>query len=103
MEMGFDDRYFSSDGLYGHGAYFADNPLKSHQYTKKSEVDRTCKMFYCRVTLGQSFDIKVTDRSLVAAPKNYHSVCGLANPSMPEYIVYRNAQALPYILITYTA
>lgn len=121
MSMGFDDRYFSKNGLYGklsvncvfiaflsifragHGAYFADQPIKSHQYATASEIDPIHKMFYCKVTLGQIFDKQTSDNSLVSAPEHYHSVRGLANPAMKEYIVYRNSQAVPYLLITYTA
>lgn len=32
-EFGFDTRYFNDSGLYGKGAYFADDPKKSHNYT----------------------------------------------------------------------
>jgi hypothetical protein len=32
-DYGFDDRYFSASGRWGHGAYFADDPRKSHSYT----------------------------------------------------------------------
>ncbi|CAF3699328.1 unnamed protein product [Rotaria sp. Silwood1] len=103
MTMGFDDRYFSKNGLYGHGAYFADKPIKSHQYTRASETDTSLKMFYSQVTLGQIFDKPTTDSSLVSAPEHYHSVRGLANADVIEYIVYRSSQAVPYLLITYQA
>ena len=89
--------------IIGHGAYFADKPIKSHQYTKTSQTDTNRKMFYSLVTLGQIFDKPTTDNSLVAAPIDYHSVRGLANADMIEYIVYRSSQAMPHLLITYQA
>ncbi|CAF1115266.1 unnamed protein product, partial [Adineta ricciae] len=101
MEKGFDARYFSSSGLYGRGAYFADKTTKSHQYTRASLTDSNRKMFYCLVTLGEICNRSTTDDSLSSPPEHYHSICGMANPSAVEYIVYQSAQAIPFLLITY--
>ncbi|CAF3030613.1 unnamed protein product, partial [Rotaria sp. Silwood2] len=45
-EDGYDDRYFNTGGLYGHGAYFADDPQKSHNYTSVDPNNETYIMFY---------------------------------------------------------
>ncbi|CAF1313811.1 unnamed protein product [Adineta ricciae] len=101
-EDGYDDRYFSKDGLYGHGAYFADNPQKSHGYTDVNPTDGTRVMFYNKVLLGESKVLTTTDKTLVSAPLGFHSIIG-KHSTMTEYIVYRYGQALPYLKIVYKA
>ncbi|CAF1174161.1 unnamed protein product [Adineta ricciae] len=101
-EDGYDDRYFSKDGLYGHGAYFADNPQKSHGYTDANPNDGTRVMFYNKVLLGESKVLTATDKTLVSAPLGFHSIIG-KHSTMTEYIVYRYGQALPYLKIVYKA
>ena len=83
----------------GHGAYFADDPLKSHGYTDKTS--RTRVMYYNKVLLGESMVLNAPDSKLVCAPKNYHSIIGKHN-DRTEYIVYRYGQALPCLKIVYT-
>ncbi|CAF3996940.1 unnamed protein product [Rotaria sordida] len=101
MEKGYDNRYFSTFGLYGRGAYFADNPAKSHDYTKLSNYSGTSRIiFYNKVVLGIPEILNTTDTTRMAAKVDHHSVQGTANP-MTEYIVYTNAQALPFLKITY--
>lgn len=99
-DHGFDDRYFSTKGRWGHGAYFADNPKKSHKYAHSDPNDQTRVIFYAKVLLGIP-SIKTTDdKTLVSAPPDYHSVQGTGG-AYEEYIVYRYGQALPYLKITY--
>ncbi len=86
----------------GRGAYFADNPLKSHDYTAADTTDNTRVIFYNKVTLGNSHILTAADNSLVSAPTGFHSVIGKHSPRT-EYIIYRYCQALPYLKITYTA
>ena len=89
--------------IIGRGAYFADNPSKSHSYTKSSSTSTygtTRIMFYTKVTLGIPDILTATNSSLAAPTVGHHSVQGAAN-SMTEYIVYTNTQALPYLKITY--
>ncbi|CAF1091140.1 unnamed protein product [Adineta ricciae] len=93
---GYDDRFFNTGG---HGAYFADDPLKSHNYTDKTSKTRV--MYYNKVLLGESMVLNEPDKNLVCAPKNYHSIIGKHN-QMTEYIIYRYGQALPCLKIVYT-
>jgi hypothetical protein len=89
----------------GRGAYFADDPRKSHVYTLPNTTTNRRVIFYNKVVLGiESVENKVQDEDdpLVAAPVDHHSVHGLAF-AYHEYIVYRYGQALPYLKITYTA
>ncbi|CAF3609413.1 unnamed protein product [Rotaria socialis] len=97
---GFDDRYFSPTGNWGHGAYFADDPKKSHGYTAADTTDQTHVMYYCKVVLGVESKQTATNQQLVSAPKDTHSVVGTLG-GFTEYIVYRYGQALPYMKITY--
>lgn len=84
----------------GHGAYFADNPVKSHGYTTIDATDGTRVMFYNKVCLGKSHILTTTNSALVSAPVGFHSVIGKHN-NLTEYIVYRYGQALPYLKIVY--
>jgi hypothetical protein len=122
VEDGFDDRFFNSDGMYGkyrdssilqipmsislchlgHGAYFADNPLKSHDFTAPDPTTKTRVMFYNKVALGNPHELTEADNSLVSAPKGFHSIIAKHSPRT-EYIIYRYGQALPYLKITYKA
>ena len=87
--------------MLGHGAYFADNPQKSHNYTAPGSSNKRV-MFYNKVVLGNQWELKAADNSLVSAPIGYHSVVG-RHSHLTEYIIYRYGQALPYLKITYTA
>ncbi|CAF0873800.1 unnamed protein product [Adineta ricciae] len=102
LENGFDDRFFSSAGAWGAGAYFADDPRKSHNYTKPEGSDQTRVMFYNKVALGKESIEAKTKNDLAAAPKGCHSVRG-TEFKYTEYIVYRFGQALPYLRIIYKA
>ena len=84
----------------GAGAYFADDPTKSHDYTVAEGPKQTRVMFYNKVTLGKESVQGQSNKQLVAAPKDFHSVRGTAF-SRTEYIVYRFGQALPYLKVTY--
>jgi hypothetical protein len=91
--------------LLGHGAYFADNPLVSHDYTAPDPKDQTRIMYYNKVTLGNESVLQALNQELMSAPKGYHSTHGQypGNTVSDEYIVYRYGQALPYLKITYKA
>lgn len=99
-DYGFDDRYFSAGGKWGHGAYFADNPKKSDAYTIPDPTDQTKVIFYAKVLLGIQSVQNAANTTLASAPVNHHSVHGTGG-SYEEYIVYRFGQALPYLKITY--
>ncbi|CAM4754598.1 unnamed protein product [Rotaria magnacalcarata] len=83
-----------------HGAYFADDPKKSHGYTAAAPTDQTHVMYYCKVVLGVESRQTTTNQQLASAPKDTHSVIGTLG-GFTEYIVYRYGQALPYMKITY--
>ncbi|UJR07847.1 hypothetical protein I4U23_012130 [Adineta vaga] len=100
-EDGYDDRFFNTSGLYGHGAYFADDPQKSHGYTSVDSSNNTHVMFYNKVILGVPSILTTTNNTLVSAPKGSHSVIG-KHTTQTEYIIYRYGQALPYLKIVYT-
>ncbi len=84
----------------GHGAYFADDPSKSHQYTTPDANNGTRVMYYTKVLLGKASILNETNPALVSAPKDFHSVIG-KHSSMTEYMIYRYGQALPYLKIIY--
>ena len=86
--------------LSGHGAYFADNPQKSHQYTNADINNQTRVIFYSKVLLGIPSVQNTDDPKLTSAPIKCHSVQGTGEQH-EEYIVYRYGQALPYLKITY--
>ncbi len=83
----------------GAGAYFADDPRKSHGFTAAEGANQTHVMFYNKVTLGRE-SVQGQKNNLVAAPRDFHSVRGTAF-HYTEYIVYRFGQALPYLKVTY--
>jgi hypothetical protein len=57
-------------------------------------------MFYNKVILGVPEILSTIDTTRMATKVGYHSIQGTAHP-MTEYIVYTNAQALPFLKITY--
>ncbi|CAF2062912.1 unnamed protein product [Rotaria magnacalcarata] len=103
LENGFDDRYFNIKGNYGHGAYLADDPSKSHEFT--SLDDDVQIMLYCKAIMGNIDVIKGElngDKAKASASIGYHSTKGLPGAGLPaEYIVYRNTQIMPHLKITY--
>jgi hypothetical protein len=84
----------------GHGAYFADDPRKSHGYTHPDPTNQTRVIFYAKVLLGIPSIQTTNNAALTSAPVDCHSVQG-SGGEYEEYIVYRYGQALPYIKITY--
>lgn len=98
-DNGFDDRFFNSSGAWGHGAYFADDVRKSHNYTDNKTSTRV--IFWVKVLLGNQEILNQPNQSLVSPSKGYHSVKGTAF-TYSEYIVYRYGQAKPYMKISYS-
>lgn len=99
MDSGFDNRYWSSSGNHGHGAYFADDPAKSNQYAK---VTGERAMFWCKVLLGRPETVNTTNTSRKCPIKDCHSVIYDSPGSFKEYMVYRYGQVKPYVLIRYS-
>ncbi|CAF2546861.1 unnamed protein product [Rotaria sp. Silwood2] len=100
-EDGFDDRFFNINGAWGHGAYFADDARKSHNYTNPAAEDGSRVIFYNKVLLGNESIYSTVDNSLISAPIGHHSVRGTGF-TYKEYIVYRYGQARPYLKIIYS-
>ena len=98
-------------GMFGKGLYFADTPLKSLQYTGISWGWRY--MLVCEVELGNSKtqrgakDVKKEDLErgwlpTVMGQRSFQSVTaatGLGGVRVPEYVVYKPAQAVPRYLL----
>jgi hypothetical protein len=84
----------------GHGAYFADDPRKSHNYTAADATDQMRVIYYNKVLLGNELVLPNPDQTLVSAPVGYHSIRG-TKFTYTEYIIYRYGQALPYLKIIY--
>ena len=99
MDKGFDDRYWNLSGLYGAGAYFADEAKKSHDYTEPTASSRY--IFWVKVLLGKEEIVTSHQPKKTAPSVGYHSVRA-EFPSRPkEFIVYRYGQAKPFVLIQY--
>ncbi|CAF1518188.1 unnamed protein product [Adineta steineri] len=56
------------------GAYFADDPHKSHNYTALERTNKTHVMFYSKVTLDKESVQGLASKRLVAVSKGFHSV-----------------------------
>eukprot|EP00930_Biecheleria_cincta_P057794 TRINITY_DN43669_c0_g1_i1.p1 TRINITY_DN43669_c0_g1~~TRINITY_DN43669_c0_g1_i1.p1 ORF type:complete len:348 (-),score=45.82 TRINITY_DN43669_c0_g1_i1:100-1143(-) len=87
-------------GMFGKGVYFADTPLKSWQYSTIGF------MLVCDVALGRERQALSGDRSLALETLGgeYDSVSGKTTAEggtlrLPEWVVYRPAQAVPRLLL----
>lgn len=61
--------------MYGRGAYFAEDPLKSHAYTGNGP---THYMFIVNVALGKQEELKAANNAKTGPGKGYHSIFGTA-------------------------
>lgn len=97
--FGFDNRFWNELGAFGPGAYFADDPQKSHAYTGSGHV-RT--IFVCYVLLGAQHVASQPER-FTSAPLGTHHVFynGAAWRGLNEFIIYKESQAKPWLRITY--
>ncbi len=87
--------------ILGNGAYFSDNPQKSHEYTQSTNDDTTRILFYTKVVLGREMILNNVNSALYSPSRDHHSVHSIVSNTSSEYIVYRLTQALPYLIITY--
>ena len=94
---GFDSRFYAG-GVYGRGAYFADDPEKSHAYTGTGP---TRYMFICNVALGKQEELKNSANNKTGPTRGFHSIYGNSANSPKEYIIDRWGQAKPLYLIVY--
>lgn len=98
-ENGFDSRYFKPTGYYGRGVYFADTPVKSHDYTSPNA--QGCRyMFVVMVALGVQEHLTAAANNKLGPKPGCHSILGTAG-KVREYIIERWGQAKPILLITY--
>jgi hypothetical protein len=82
----FENSYYAP-GKWGRGAYFADDPNKSHEYVGK---EKEKYMFLCKVILGRQNVLIAYDITLHAAGKDFDSVfADIPPPNYKEYIVYK--------------
>lgn len=98
-EFGFDSRYFNRSGYYGRGAYFADVPEKSDDYSQRN-ADGVKQMLIVKVALGTQEVLNNADNDKLGPSKGYHSILGQAGKHN-EYIIERWGQAKPMYLISY--
>ena len=114
---GFEERVARLGGLYGAGAYFAEQSNKSDQYTK-ADADGIHRMFVARVLLGAHvLDSPVPQNELRILPEiptaaaaaapggggcsvRYSSLLGLFGVHR-EFVVYDGRQAYPEYLVHY--
>jgi len=76
---GFDSRYFKPTGMYGRGAYFADNPCQSHGYTQADPDNNNCRqMFIVKVALGKQEVLTAAANNKLGPSPGYHSILGKA-------------------------
>ena len=76
-ECSFDNRFFST-GIFGKGAYFADDVTKCHQYNQ-AEDSKERVVFYSKVIMGNINDVGLapnTHTKTTAPPPGYHSITG---------------------------
>lgn len=82
--------------MYGRGAYFAEDPAKSHDYTGAPNR----KMFIVNVALGKQENLTAPNNAKTGPGVGYHSIYGTGG-SAKEYIIDRLGQAKLLYLITY--
>ncbi|CAF1325477.1 unnamed protein product [Rotaria sordida] len=64
VDDGYDDRFFSQGGAWGPGAYFADNPQKSHKYTAAYQSIQPGVMFYNKMSMSAKLHLSFQGLSL---------------------------------------
>ncbi len=97
----FENSYYKPSGMYGSGAYFADDPKKSHSYTQPNPNKNNERiMFICNVILGKEQILNKASNNRHAPDIGFDSVIGKAG-SATEYIVYKYGQAKPLFRVHY--
>ena len=115
--MGFDERVFKLEGLFGAGIYFADCVDKSYAYCKRTSSANKYCMFVARVVLGIPFEaVEPKNRarrpphmpdkpelffdSVIGVTKKTHSNAYLER--YREFVVYDRRQTYPELLVEFT-
>eukprot|EP00162_Nutomonas_longa_P005497 comp16153_c0_seq1/m.25494 comp16153_c0_seq1/g.25494 ORF comp16153_c0_seq1/g.25494 comp16153_c0_seq1/m.25494 type:complete len:217 (+) comp16153_c0_seq1:1-651(+) len=119
---GFEERV-ASNGLFGHGIYFAENSSKSDEYIVPDE-NGFCFIFMSRVVLGNAYIATQMHKDIKRPPcvkghfdttarcdhERHDSLVGeIDSPTYPgallkryrEFVVYDRAQTYPEFLITF--
>ena len=90
----------SKAGMYGKGAYFAEDPDYTHNgYTHNAGGDNSA-MFLCRILAGK-VDQRTNDSSIKHPTVGHHSVRGAVRGNMYAYILYEHYRSYPEYLVTY--
>jgi hypothetical protein len=121
-EQGFDERVANDRGLFGAGVYFADDALKSHQYTDSGGdgyrvlfVSRVClgkPLVRCSASSGHQSGMRRAPcigecQGESCAHPRYDSVAVMHDAQLHngsafrEFVIYDGAQAYPEFCITY--
>ncbi len=112
VRNGFDDHYFKSTGMFGGGAYFADDPGLSMTYLdeKKNPIEEG-HMFVCSVILGNMDDSHFRNPISSALGQGFRPPLGVDSIKgrcvfgsilrQAEYIVYRFGQCKPTYLLVF--
>jgi len=99
-DVGIDYRY-SDWGMYGKGAYFAEDPDYTHSrgYTFDTG-DGNNSMFLCRVLAGK-VDQRTADSQIKHPAVGHQSVRGIVHGNQFAYILYEHYRSYPDYLVTY--
>lgn len=98
-DAGIDYRY-SDWGMFGKGAYFAEETDYSDDgYVFKSGDTR--QIFICRAVVGNVEERPVPDSNIRHPKIGYHSVRGVVRGIQYAYILYDNYRAYPEYLVEY--
>ena len=109
-QVGFDMR-FCEGGLWGRGAYFAEDAAYSHSFAHRCTVagGRARQMFLARVAVGRSYN-SPPDNELRRPPPRHHSITGVGTVQSDSgrsvesrvFVLYETTTvAYPEYLITY--
>ena len=99
-DKGIDYRY-SDWGMYGKGAYFAEDPDYTHSkgYTFDAGGGNNA-MLLCRILAGK-VDERTSDSNIRHPTVRHHSVRGIVSGRQYAYILYEHYRCYPEYLVTY--
>ncbi|CAK8675519.1 unnamed protein product [Clavelina lepadiformis] len=113
IKHGFDKSETNPKGMFGGGFYFADLSSKANQYVLEDmhcgdHNRQSCqaylrKLLLCRVLLGNT-EKRTQSESYDTAPPYHHSITAVPSDKglrYKEYVVYKNKQIYPEVVITY--
>jgi hypothetical protein len=109
LQNGFDGHYFKSTGMFGEGAYFADDPSLSMVHFGSSLLNEG-HMFVCNVILGNMDDTHYQTPLHISLGDDFRPNLGVdsikgrtwmgGDSRQAEYIVYRFGQfKATYLLV----